>query len=201
MADDKKRSELWLIRHGETEWSLSGAHTSYTELPLTEHGREQAKSLAPVLAKIDFDLVLTSPRQRAQETAKLAGIHERAEMEPNLQEWNYGVYEGKSTPDIRKTEPDWNVWTSPITGGETLQQVSTRAQAVIDRCVTHGGRCALFAHAHIFRILAGVWVGPGNAQNGSFGEHLGLSTASISVLGFERATRVISRWNELPHGS
>ena len=201
MADDKKRSELWLIRHGETEWSLSGAHTSYTELPLTEHGREQAKSLAPVLAKIDFDLVLTSPRQRAQETAKLAGIHERAEMEPNLQEWNYGVYEGKSTPDIRKTEPDWNVWTSPITGGETLQQVSTRAQAVIDRCVTHGGRCALFAHAHIFRILAGVWVGPGNAQNGSFGEHLGLSTASISVLGFERTTRVISRWNELPHGS
>ncbi len=198
MPEEKNKSELWLIRHGETEWSLSGAHTSFTELPLTEHGQEQAKRLAPVLARVQFELVLTSPRQRAQQTAQLAGIHTQAEIEPNLQEWNYGIYEGKSTPEIRETDPDWNVWTSPITGGETLQQVSMRAQAVIDRCIAHGGRCALFAHAHIFRILAGVWVGPGGGQNGDLGERLALSTASISVLGYERTTRVISRWNELP---
>ena len=199
MSDtSKSKPELWLIRHGETEWSLSGAHTSYTDLPLTPHGREQAAALAPVLAKVSFDLVLTSPRQRAQDTARLAGVHTQAEIEPNLQEWNYGIYEGKSTPDIQKDEPGWNVWRSPITGGETLAQVAVRAQAVIDRCLQHGGRCALFAHAHIFRILAGVWTGPGPALGGDFGEHLGLSTASISVLGLERQTRVINRWNQLP---
>ncbi|GAA3751633.1 histidine phosphatase family protein [Terriglobus aquaticus] len=197
MANASK-AELWLIRHGETEWSKSGAHTSYTDLPLTDHGREQAAALEPVLAKVQFDLVLTSPRQRAQETAKLAGVHAAAQIEPNLQEWNYGEFEGKSTPEIREQIPDWNVWRSPITGGESLQEVSARAQAVIDRCLQHGGRCALFAHAHFFRILAGVWIGPGPAQGGEMGEHLALSTASISVLGWERDTRVISRWNELP---
>lgn len=203
MADQK--SELWLIRHGETEWSKSGAHTSFTDLPLTDHGREQAERLKPVLAQVDFDLVLTSPRQRAQDTAQLAGKAEGAEIEPNLQEWNYGVYEGKSTPQIRQEHPGWNVWRDPITGGESLHQVALRAQAVIDRCLSHGGRCALFAHAHIFRILGGVWTGSTEdvtpeqiAQAGGFGEHLALSTASISVLGFERDTRVISRWNELP---
>ena len=195
---DKPKTELWLIRHGETEWSLSGAHTSFTDLPLTEHGREQAERLKPVLAKTSFDLVLVSPRQRARTTADLAGLSERAEIEPNLQEWAYGVYEGKSTAQIRETEPGWNVWTSSIPGGETLDQVAARAQAVIDRCVAQGGRCALFAHAHIFRVLAGVWVGPGGGQNGSLGEHLALSTASISVLSLERETHVISRWNELP---
>ena len=196
MADQKP--ELWLIRHGETEWSLSGAHTSYTDLPLTPHGREQAARLKPVLAGVHFDLVLTSPRQRARDTADLAGKGDGAQIDPDLQEWNYGIYEGKSTPDIQKEHPGWNVWRDPITGGEALQQVATRAQAVIDRCVANGGRCALFAHAHIFRIMGGVWTGPGNAQNGGFGEHLGLSTASISILGLERATRVITRWNQLP---
>lgn len=189
-----KPAELWLIRHGETEWSKSGAHTSYTDLPLTAHGREQAARLAPVLANVGFDLVLTSPRQRAVETAKLAGVHGAAQVEPNLQEWNYGIYEGKSTPQIREEHPGWNVWKDPITGGESLEEVAARASRVIDRCIAHGGRCALFAHAHIFRILTGVWV----QQGGGFGERLALSTASISVLGWERTTRVISRWNELP---
>ena len=198
MPDSTPKTELWLIRHGETEWSLSGAHTSFTDLPLTEHGREQAGCLAPVLAKTSFDLVLVSPRQRARTTAELAGLGARAEVEPDLQEWAYGVYEGKSTAQIRETEPGWNVWTSPITGGETLEQVAARAQKVIDRCAAHGGRCALIAHAHIFRVLAGVWLGAGAGQNGGFGEHLSLSTASISVLGLERETRVIKKWNELP---
>ena len=151
-----------------------------------------------MLADVQFDLVLTSPRQRAQRTAQLAGVHGQAGIEPNLQEWNYGEFEGKSTPQIRAEIPDWNVWHSQITGGESLDQVAARAQAVIDRCVAHGGRCALFAHAHIFRVLAGVWIGPGEAQGAGLGEHLALSTASISVLGWERDTRVILRWNELP---
>ena len=204
MADEKQKSELWLIRHGETEWSLSGAHTSFTDLPLTEHGREQAMRLQPILGKTSFGLVLTSPRTRARVTAQLAGLGVGAQVDGDLQEWNYGVYEGKSTPEIRKEHPGWNVWKDPITGGETLAQVALRAQCVIERCLAHGGRCALFAHAHIFRILAGVWCGALDvspealARSGAFGEHLGLSTASISVLGFERDTRVISRWNELP---
>jgi len=190
----KKQAELWLFRHGETEWSLNGKHTSYTDLPLTEHGREQATALAPVIAKTQFDLVLTSPRQRARDTAALAGLGDRAEVEPNLQEWNYGVYEGKSTPEIQATEPGWSVWANPITGGESVDQVAARAQQVIDRCLQHGGRCALFAHAHIFRILAAVWV----QQPGVFGQRLTLSTATVSVLGWEHGTRVITRWNAAP---
>jgi broad specificity phosphatase PhoE len=189
-----KPAELWLFRHGETEWSLNGKHTSYTDLPLTPHGREQALALAPVLAKQQFDLVLTSPRQRAQVTAELAGVHGQAVIEPNLQEWNYGDFEGLSTKEIQVTHPGWGVWKDPITGGESLEQVAARAQAVIDRCLATGGKCALFAHAHIFRILAGVWV----EQGGGFGERLGLSTATVSVLGWERTTRVITRWNEAP---
>ncbi len=186
-------AELWLFRHGETEWSKNGKHTSFTDLPLTEHGRAQAAALAPVLATTHFDLVLTSPRQRARDTASLAGEPD-AEVEPNLQEWNYGEFEGLSTPEIQATHPDWNVWHSEITGGESVAQVAARAQQVIDRCIAHGGKCALFAHAHIFRILTAVWVG----QSGEFGEHLALSTATVSVLGWERQTRVISRWNTAP---
>jgi broad specificity phosphatase PhoE len=197
MADiAQKKAELWLFRHGETEWSLNGKHTSYTELDLTVNGREQAKALAPVLAKQHFDLVLTSPRKRAQETAKLAGVHEGALIEPNLQEWNYGDFEGLSTPEIQATHPGWSVWQDPISGGESVEQVAARAQLVIDRCLQHGGKCALFAHAHIFRILASVWV----EQPGVFGQRLALSTATVSVLGWEHTSRVISRWNETPAG-
>lgn len=188
-----QKPELWLIRHGETEWSLNGKHTSFTDLPLTEHGREQAAALAPVLSQVTFDLVLCSPRQRARDTAALAGVP-NVEIEPNLQEWNYGSFEGLSTPEIQATHPGWSVWKDEITGGETLDQVAARTQAVIDRCLQHGGRCALFAHAHVFRILGAVWV----QQGGGFGQRLALSTATISVLGWEHGTRVITRWNEAP---
>ncbi len=191
--NEKRPVELWLIRHGETEWSKNGKHTSFTDLPLTEHGREQASDLAPVLAKVTFDLVLCSPRQRARDTAALAGVV-GVEIEPNLQEWNYGSFEGLSTPEIQATHPRWSVWRDEITGGESLEQVAARTQGVIDRCLAHGGRCALFAHAHVFRIMAAVWV----QQGGCFGERLGLSTATISVLGWEHGTRVITRWNESP---
>ena len=190
---ETNKAELWLMRHGETEWTLNGKHTSYTDLPLTENGFKQAEALRPVLAKQTFDLVLSSPRQRARQTAELAGMA-HAEVEPNLQEWNYGDYEGLSTPEIRATHPGWSVWVDPITGGESLEQVVARTQAVIDRCTAHGGRCALFAHAHVFRVLAATWL----QQPGGFGARLSLSTATYSVLGWERDTRVLSRWNVAP---
>ncbi len=195
METKLKQAELWLFRHGETEWSLNGKHTSYTELELTDNGRKQAQALAPAIAAHTFDLVLCSPRHRAQETAKLAGIAaDRLVIEPNLQEWNYGEFEGLSTPEIQQTHPGWSVWSDPIVGGENIDQVTARAQRVVDRCIANGGRCALFAHAHVFRILTAVWV----QQPGVFGQRLALSTATVSVLGWEHGTRVISRWNEAP---
>ena len=189
----KRKTELWLIRHGETEWTLNGKHTSFTDLPLTENGRTQAQALRPLLSTEQFDLMLCSPRQRARDTAALAGF-DQVETEPNLQEWNYGDYEGLSTPEIQQTHPGWSVWKDPMSGGESLDEVAARAQKVIDRCLQHGGRCALFAHAHIFRILAAVWL----QQGGLFGQRLALSTATVSVLGWERNTQVISRWNVAP---
>ena len=192
MADAHK-PELWLFRHGETEWSLNGKHTSVTDLPLTAQGQEQARALAPVVAQHTFNLVLSSPRQRALRTAQLAGLG-HAEIEQNLQEWNYGDYEGLSTPEIQATHPGWSVWADPIHNGETVDEVAARAQKVIDRCLEHGGRCALFAHAHIFRILAAVWL----QQPGVFGSRLALGTATVSVLGWERNTRVVTRWNAQP---
>lgn len=190
MSSNENRAELWLIRHGETEWTLNGKHTSFTDLPLTCNGRKQAEALRPVLSGVHFDLLLSSPRLRARTTAELAGVG-HAEIEPNLQEWNYGDYEGLSTPEIQVTHPGWSVWKDMITGGESLDQVAARTQAVIERCIVHGGRCALFAHAHVFRVLAATWL----EQGGSFGQRLSLSTATISVLGWERTTRVITQWN------
>ncbi|AFL90272.1 fructose-2,6-bisphosphatase [Terriglobus roseus DSM 18391] len=190
----ERTPELWLIRHGETEWSKSGQHTSFTDLPLTPFGVEQAKRLQPVLGKVDFDLVLTSPRQRATVTAELAGVHHRAEIDEDLQEWNYGIHEGVTTAQVRETDPTWNVWRSENPGGETLAQVEARTERVIERCMDNGGRCALIAHAHVFRVLAGMFL----IKEGVFGEHLLLSTASISVLGVDRGVRVIKRWNEMP---
>ncbi len=189
----KSKTELWLIRHGETEWSHNGKHTSFTDLSLTDTGRKQAEALKPLLAKQHFDLLLCSPMQRARDTATLAGL-QHVEIEPALQEWNYGEYEGLSTPEIQATHPGWSVWQDPITGGESLEQVAARAQNVINQCLQHGGRCALFAHAHVFRILAAVWL----QQDGRFGQRLTLSTATISVLGWEHNTRVISHWNVAP---
>lgn len=193
MSSNETKPELWLIRHGETEWSRNGKHTGSTDLPLTDHGREQAEALRPALAGVSFDLLLCSPRQRARDTAELAGF-DHVEIEANLQEWDYGAYEGLSTPEIQATHPGWSVWRDEITGGETLQQVAGRTQQVIDRCLQHGGRCALFAHAHVFRILAATWL----QQDAGFGQRLSLSTATVSVLGWEHSTRVITRWNVAP---
>jgi broad specificity phosphatase PhoE len=183
--------QLWLIRHGETEWSLSGAHTSRTDIPLTARGEERAEKIRDYLAHRAFSLVLTSPLQRARETCRVAGYSGVAQVDENLREWDYGVFEGRTTADIRKDQPDWSIWDSPVPQGETVEQVAARTQQVIDRASQCGGEVALFAHAHVLRILAATWLGlPPRA-----GSLLALGTGSVSTLGFERETRVISTWN------
>jgi probable phosphoglycerate mutase len=193
---------LWLIRHGETQWSLEGRHTSRTDLPLTEHGRELAAKLGSYLAGTKFAAVLCSPMRRARETCAIAGFGDVAVLDDGLKEWDYGVYEGRTSTEIQKEIPGWNVWKDPIIGGETAEQVGARADGVIERAVAAAdgatgqegvgvARVALFAHAHVLRILAARWVGL-EARGGRL---LALGTGSVSVLGWERETRVISRWN------
>ncbi len=183
--------KLWLIRHGETEWSLSGAHTSRTDIPLTERGKERAAKIRDYLAQRKFSLVLTSPLQRARETCRIAGYADVAQIEENLREWDYGIFEGRTTADIRKDQPDWSIWDSPVPEGEPVEHVAARAQKVIDRALEAGGDVALFAHAHILRILAATWLG----LEPRGGRLFALGTGSVSTLGYERETRVISTWN------
>ena len=153
------------------------------------------RRLAPVLASQTFDLVLTSPMNRAIETCRLAGLSGRAQVEPELHEWNYGIYEGRTTPDIREEVPDWSVWTSPIPEGESLADVGGRAQALIDTLLaTNATNIALFSHAHFSRVFGAQWA----TGSPSLGAHLAMDTAAMSVLGFERDVRAIIKWNLLP---
>jgi probable phosphoglycerate mutase len=187
-------TELWLIRHGETEWSLSGKHTSRTDISLTEHGRKRAEELRDYLKGTQFSAVFVSPMQRARETCAIAGFGDVAVVDEGLKEWDYGVYEGRTTAEIRKAVPGWSVWKDEIAGGETAEHVGERADGVIVRALAAaptGGKIALFAHAHILRILAARWIGL--AADG--GRLLALGTGSVSVLGWERETRVIEAWN------
>jgi broad specificity phosphatase PhoE len=194
MPSNNADPEIWLIRHGETEWSLSGAHTGRTDIPLTAAGKRQAESLGRYLAGRPFALVLSSPLRRASETCRLAGYGDAAQIEPDLREWDYGAYEGRTSAQIQKEVPDWTIWTSPVPQGETMQQVAARADRVIERATAAGGDVALFAHGHLLRVLTACWLGlPPDA-----GKLFALGTASIGVLGYERGTRVIARWNVLP---
>jgi broad specificity phosphatase PhoE len=178
-----------LVRHGATEWSASGQHTSRTDIGLTEAGREAARTLAARLAGREFALVLSSPLVRARETAALAGID--PQIDPDLAEIDYGEYEGRTTPEIRQERPGWTVWRDGSPGGETPAQAGDRVDRVIARVLAAEGDVALFAHGHILRILAARWVGLPPERGAGFA----LDTASISELGFERETRVIARWN------
>lgn len=183
--------ELWLIRHGETAWSLSGAHTSRTDIPLTQRGRERARKIEEYLRGITFSMVLTSPMLRARETCDIAGLGAAAEIDDDLMELNYGIYEGRTTKDIQQEVPDWSVWSSPLIDGETLNQAAERANRVIARAATKGGRVALFAHGHILRILAACWI----QQPPVTASRLVLGTGTVSTLGFEHTTRAITMWN------
>ena len=184
------RSELWLVRHGETEWSRDGRHTSVTDLPLTEHGIEVAGQLADRLQGNRFDLVLTSPRARARRTAELSG-HPEAEVVEDLAEWAYGDYEGISTAEIRKTVEGWTVWTHPSPAGESADEVSARLSRVAERVRGGPGRTLVFGHGHALRALTAVWLGLPVTE----GRLFRLDTATVSVLGFERDVPVILRWN------
>lgn len=183
-------SRLFLIRHGETAWSLSGQHTSFTDLPLTEQGRLRAADLRARLNGRKFALVLSSPMQRALETSRLAGYD--AQADSDLHEWNYGRYEGLTSADIQKTAPNWTIWTGTPPGGETAEQAAARADRVIAKALACGGDAALFGHGHMLRVLAARWLNLA-PQSGSL---FALDTASISVLGWEREARVLRAWNQ-----
>ena len=185
--------ELWLLRHGMTEWARDGRHTGRTDLPLLPEG--EARALAPGLASQCFAAVLVSPLQRARRTAELAGLGEGAQICPDLQEWDYGSYEGITTAAIREQVPDWTVWSHGCPEGESCPQVEDRCQRVIalaeSLATPQAPAVALVAHGHILRSLAGTWLGLGAAG----GALLNLNTATISVLGHERERRTVVRWN------
>ena len=183
--------KIVLIRHGETEWSASGKHTSVTDLELTENGRAAATALRGRLG--EFPLVLASPRRRAQETAALAGY--APQIEPDLAEIAYGDYEGRTTKEIRAERPGWSVWADGSPNGETLAEAGVRVDRVIERALAADGDVAMFGHGHILRIVGARWVGlpPETAAV------LALSTAALCILGFERERRVIWLWNDTSH--
>lgn len=187
VPDEKMKSEIYLIRHGETAWSLSGQHTGRTDIALTEAGKLQAAGIAARLGQKQFQLVLTSPLQRAAETCRLAGFGPVAQVEPNLMEWNYGNYDGLTSSQIREKTPGWTVWTQPVPGGETKSEVAARASAVLTRARAAVGDVALFSHGHLLRVLLATWLGLPPED----GKLFALATASITILGYEHETPVI----------
>lgn len=188
MADTD--SELWVVRHGETEWSRDGRHTSTTDLDLTDEGTEVARGLAGRLADQHFDLVLSSPRLRARRTAELAGFTD-VETTEDLAEWDYGDYEGRTTPEIREDVPDWTIWSHPSPGGESAEEVSARLDRVVQRVRASGGRVIVFSHGHASRVLAARWLG----LPATSGRHFVLGTATLSTLAWERESPAVARWN------
>jgi broad specificity phosphatase PhoE len=182
---------VYLIRHGETEWSISGQHTSITDMPLTENGRRVAKLLRPILTKENFALVLTSPLQRARETCELAGLGARAEIDRDLMEWNYGEYEGLTTQQIHAKRPGWMVFTDGCPGGESPEQVGVRVDRVIAKVRAVEGHVALFAHGHVLRVFAARWLGLRVADGARFL----LDTATLNILSYYRDIPAVQRWN------
>jgi broad specificity phosphatase PhoE len=187
--------KVFLVRHGETAWSLSGQHTSLTDLALTERGQEEARLVAPRLAKHKFTKVFCSPMQRAQETCRLTGLSAQAQIDDDLREWNYGQYEGLTTAEIRKQNPNWLLFRDGAPGGESPEQVSARADRMVQKIMATQGDVAIFAHGHITRVLGVRWIGFDIGAAKGFS----LSTASLGTLGFERETPVIQLWNDVSH--
>ncbi|MFZ4515091.1 MAG: histidine phosphatase family protein [Acidimicrobiia bacterium] len=186
--------EVWILRHGETDWAREGRHTGRHDLPLNATGLTQADALASTVAAVPFDRVLCSPLQRAQQTCKRAGLLDRAEITPDAMEWDYGAYEGRTTPEIRVDRPGWTIWNDGVLDGESLDSVATRALrilALVTPNLAAGERVAVFAHGHFLRVLAAVWL----EQPPMFAARLLLAPARTGILGFEHETRVITRWN------
>lgn len=196
MSQPTVERQIYLVRHGETEWSVNGRHTGRTDIPLTATGREQAADLGRRIGTHQFALILTSPLARAADTARLSGFPD-AERVDDLREWDYGEFEGRTTADIRAEIPDWSIWTGPWRGGETARQVGARTDRVLARCLDSSveGDSLLFAHGHVLRVLAARWLGLPARRGALFA----LGTATIGIVGWERSNRVIETWNEACH--
>ncbi len=191
------RPQLYLFRHGRTEWSASGQHTGLTDIPLTGEGEDQARRLAPRLKDLSFDQVLTSPLQRARRTGELAGLGAQMQVEPGLAEWDYGDFEGLTSAQIRERRPGWNVFRDGAPNGETPEAVADRADRLIARLEAMTGRIALFSHGHFSRVFAARWLG----RSIELGQHFILGEAAMNVLGYDPGrpdVRVISLWNLPP---
>jgi broad specificity phosphatase PhoE len=186
-----RSQKIYLLRHGETEWSRAGRHTGTTDLPLTENGRAAARALRPALAAESFDLVLTSPLRRARETCELAGLGSRAEIDPDLCEWNYGEYEGRTSADIQAQRPGWVIFRDGCPGGESPGEVAARAERVVARVRAINGNVALFAHGHILRVFVSRWIG----LSPRAGENFLLDTSTLSVLGYYGDAPAVKTWN------
>ena len=191
----KTGPEVLLVRHGQTEWSLSGQHTGSTDIPLTDEGRRQGEALGMRLAGREFELVLSSPLGRALETCRLSGLADVAQVRDDLLEWDYGAYEGRTTADIRSDRPGWLLWRDGCPDGETAAQAGARVDRVIADLRDLDGDAAVFAHGHILRVLAARWLELPPEEGGRFG----LSTATVSVLGWEREVPVMWLWNGAGH--
>lgn len=186
-----KPSQIWLIRHGETEWSKTGQHTGREDLPLTEQGEEEARQAAALLAGVEFDGVLVSTLQRARRTAEITGHLAQARLEPMVQEWDYGRLNGRTFEDIREEFPGWSIWRGPVPGGETIEEVAERADIVLDQILSAGGTFAVFSHGHFLRVLTARFLD----LDPRAAKHFALGTAAISVLGFDNGFPAILRWN------
>lgn len=184
--------QLWLVRHGETEWSRQLKHTGRSDIPLTAHGRAQALGLQPALAGLDFDRVLCSPLGRARETARLAGFDTaNIEWDDELMEWDYGEFEGQTSAALRQRLGAFDIWRTPVTAGESLEAVAARAERVLQRLSASGGRCLLFSHGHLLRILTARWLG----LAATCGRLFVLDAAAVCILGQEHEQRAILSWN------
>jgi probable phosphoglycerate mutase len=185
---------VYLARHGETAWSRTGQHTGLTDLPLTEQGRAEARELGERLRELSFTRVLVSPLLRAKETCEGVGLGDRAEIEPDLVEWNYGDFEGKRTTEIRETRPDWQLFRDGCSGGESVAEISARADRLIAKVRSMSENIILFSSGHISRVIAARWLG----LDASAGRYFLLTTASLSALGYEHnlSEPVIRLWND-----
>ncbi len=190
-AGSMPRQRVFLIRHGETEWTLSGQHTGVTDIPLTENGRKSAQRLSPLLAGVELELVLTSPLQRARDTCELAGLGARARIDRDLLEWNYGEYEGLTPEEVRSRAPKWVLFVDGCPGGESPGEVGARVDRAISRVRETEGHAALFAHGHLFRVFAARWLG----LPVECGRHFLLDPATVSVLSDYYGIPAIERWN------
>jgi broad specificity phosphatase PhoE len=193
-ADPRPRRVV-LVRHGATDWSEEGRHTGWTDIPLNAEGIREAGTLGPRLAEYPFEAVLCSPLQRAVLTCERAGLRDRAQLDPDLREWNYGDYEGQTSEEIRARVPDWTLWMHGVINGEMLDQVAERADRVVGRLRGHSGDVAVFAHGHLLRVLAARWID----EPALLAQHLNLSTASVSTLAWEHDWPSITLWNDAAH--